>query len=394
MTNTQPPTIKKYVSSLASIVRSRAQNSLGSVLSRVRSSHEAVFIFDNNDEFLGLISPFKTLYSSNFPYTTKVSSIVFKPPAITEETPVYQVAEYMLSTKIYILPVLSKDGDLQSVIYGKDILQGIIKDPGLLVFVSGKVKPHIPITAPITASVKDVFYDLKEKGVSRMVIVNAEGSLAGIVTRSDLMQALIKPTAKMRFPKEGTHVGFYSLAGEKKFRKSDPIRKYYTVLVDSLPDDTSRTEIVSHLITSPHDSIILVDKHNKPTGFLSTRDILRAVVLLRPEEDIPLIIIKKPGDSVSNKELEQATRHLELFGRKLKKRMKIKKIEVTSEEPKNPKGHTMMFNITVIVTPIAGKAIVAATKQRRFIDGIQEATTLIEKQRRRSGLSKKDTRKS
>ncbi len=391
MANTKPFTIKKYVSSLESVVRSDAQDSLGSVLSLVHSSHEAVFIFTNKNEFLGLVSPYKTLYSSNYPYTTKVSSIVFNPPTITEETPVYEVVEQMLATKIYVLPVFSKDGELQSVIYGKDILQGIMQDPGLLQFVSSNIRPRTPITAPITASVGDIFHSLKEKGVSRMIVVDAEGDLAGIVTRRDLMRSLIKPTAKMRFPNEGTYVGFYSLAGEKKFRKEESIRKYYTAFVDSLPETTPLEKIVTHLSTSRYSSIVLVDKQNKPTGFLSTRDILQAIALLRPEEEIPLII-KKPSNSVSDKELEDATEHLARFGKKLKKRMGIEKIEVASEEPKNAKGDTKAFNTTVIVTPVAGKAFVAVTKRRSFMDGIQEATALIEKQRRRSGFSKEETK--
>lgn len=385
MANPKPSTIKKYISPLSSVPKDKAQKTLGSVLSLVHSSHEAVFIFDNNNEFLGLISPLKTLYSRNFPYTTKVSSIVFKPPAITEETPIYQVAKYMLSTKMYVLPVFNKKGDLQGVIHGKNILQGIIKDPRLLKFVSDKIKPRTPITAPVTASVKDIFYNLKEKGVSRMVLVNDEGVLSGIVTRSDLMRTLIKPTVKMRFPKEGSHVGFYSLAGEKKFRKSEPVRKYYTAFVNTLADNTPKAKIIKRLITSSHDSIVLVDKYKKPTGFLSTRDILKIIKLLRPEEGVPLSI-RRPSNIVSDKELERATKHLEVFGRKLQKRIDIGKIEVSSEEIKNTKGLINIFNITVMVTPVSGKAIVATIKHRKYIDGIQEATKLIEKQRRRNTI--------
>lgn len=386
-------TIKNTVSPLESVARSNSQNSLGSVLSLVDSSHSAVFIFNKKDKFLGLVSPFKTLYLSNYPYTTKVSSILFKPPNITKETPIYEVAEHMLATKIYVLPVFNKDGNLEGVIHAKDILQEIVKNPSILRFVSNHIQPHTPITAPLTTSVREVFHTLKEKGVSRMILVDTEGDLAGIVSRSDLIHSLIKPTSKMRFPKEGTHVGFYSLAGEKKFRKEEPIKKYYTVMVDSLPENTPLKKVVSHLITSSFNSIVLVNRRIQPVGFLSTKDILQAIVQLRPEVEIPLII-KKPSDSVSDTELEHAVEYLERFGRKLKKRMEIEKIEVASEEPKSPKGHTRAFNTTLIVTPIAGKSFVAVTKRRNFMRGIQEATTLIEKQRRRSGVSKEETKQT
>ena len=150
---------------------------------------------------------------------------------------------------------------------------------------------------------------------------------------------------------------------------------------------------VKHLITSPHDSVVLVDKHRKPTGFLSIRDVLQAITFLQSEENV-LLIIKRPSKAVSNKELKQATNYLELFAKKLKKRMKIEKIEVTSKEVKNPNGDTKIFNSTVIFTPVAGKSLVVVTKNRNFFDGIQEATKSIEKLRRRSGLSKRETSKS
>lgn len=393
MTKSKPITIKPYVSPLASIIRCDSRSMLGSVLSRVRSSHDPVFVYDKSDDFVGLISPFETIFSSNYPYSTKVSSISFSPPNITKEAPVYQVAKHMLASKVYTLPVYDKEGEMEGVVYARDILEEIITNSSLLEFVSSKIEPHTPITAPITAVVKDVFNEFKEKGVSRMVLVDAEGDLAGIVTRGDMMQAMIKPTDKMRFPNEGSRVGHRSLGGEKKTRKTEPVTQYYTALVDTLLDSTPIPEIVKHLIISPHDSIVLVNKSNKPTGFLSTRDILQAFTELRPVESTH-IMIKKPGTAVSDEQLKKVTDYLDLFAKKLSKRMDIEKIEVTSQEPKNTAGKTKKFNVKLIVIPVAGNPLVAETKERNFFDGVREAAALIEKQRRRSGLSKEETQES
>lgn len=383
MINFEELTIKKNISTLDSVVKSNENDTLGSALSRVRSSHDAVFIFNDNEEFLGLISPFKTLYSSNLPYTTKVSSIIFKPPTITEETPIYEVVEHMLSTKIYNLPVFGKKGVVKGVIYGEDIWRKIGEDPDLLEFVGSRIDSHVPITTEATATVKDVFHKLKEKGVSRMILVDAKGVLEGIVTRGDLMHSKMKPTSRIRFSGEGSSAGYSSLAGEKIYRKNESIRRYYTSSVDSLSVDTPMSEVVKHLINSPHNSIVLVDEGNKPVDFLSIRDIIETLLFLRPKKDVK-VNIRRPGNSVSDEELRRATEHLESFGRRLKKQMEIDRIEVTSEEPKSSEGRTKVFNITVTVIPVAGQALIASTNQREFIDGIQEATKLIAKQHRRS----------
>ncbi len=385
-------TIKNYISSLDSIKRAVSQDTLGSVLSKVNSSHSAVFIYDQK-EFEGLISPYKTLYASNFPYTTKVSSLLFYPPAILANTPIYKVAKYMLATKIYGLPVFGDDGTPIGVIYAKDILTDLIQEPSLHKALADYLRPQSPVTIPVKSLVKDVFHKLKEKGVSRLIVVDAEGDLAGIVSRRDLMRSLTKPTPKMRFPNEGTVAGRQSMAGEKVFRQEEPIRKYYTSRVFSISDKTTKEKIISGLLESPHNSVILVNGQNKPTGFLSMRDLLQAVTLLRPEEDVPLNI-KKPSKAVSSEEFERAIEYLQQFGKKLKKRMEVEKIEVATTEPKSQHGNTKSFNTTLIVTPVAGKALVSTTKHKVYLDGIQQAISLIQKQYKRSGVSKNETRYS
>jgi len=382
-----------FISSLDSVERGDLEKTLGSALSLVDSSHSAIFIFDNKNEFQGLISPYQTVYSGNYPYTTKAVSVIFTPPHITKQTPLYEVAAHMLSTRIYTLPIFTTQGKLDGVIHAKDILQNIIRDPNYLSSISREIHLRKPVTAPINSSVGEAFQKLKENAVSRVILVDKKGKLEGIISRGDLMKAFIKPTSKNRFAQEGSERGYYSLAGEKKSRANESVRKYFTAMVGSLPDNTPRDKIISSLIESPHNSVLLVDKSNKPTGFLSTRDLLQAIAILKPEESIPLIM-KKPSESVTLKEFESAENHLIRFGRKLKKRMEIEKIEVASEEPKNGRGETSAYNTTIMVTPVSGKPFVVTTKQRKYLDGIQEATILIEKQRRRSGLSKEETAKS
>jgi len=376
-------TINDFLAPLNKIIRGKAQDTLGDTLSLVHSSHSAVYIYNDKNEFLGLISPFRTIYSKNYPYTTLVSTILFKPPHLTRDSSIYEMAEQMLATKIYTLPVFNEDRELTNEIDGKEILKVVLRDSDLLNYIKEKLKRHSPITARVDSTANDIFHLMKEKKVSRVILIDDQGVLSGIVTRSDLMRTLIKSTLKMRFRTEGLPSQFSPFAGEKKFRKGETIRKYSTKIVESLPDFTPVEKVINHLINSPHKSIVLVDKNRKPTGFLSMRDILKEISNLKPEVDIPLII-KKPSRSVSKSDLEQAIELLSLFAKKINKKKEIQRIEVVTEEPKSPNGDTHVFNTTVIVVPREGNAIIANTKQRIFLDAIREAVIIIEKQRRRS----------
>lgn len=382
MTDLSKFTIKDHVSTLDNVQRSDDKKTLGSALSQVSSSHAAVFIYNEFNEFQGLVSPYKAIYSSNYPHTTHVSSILFVPPKIDETTKVYDVAKHMVATKVYMLPVFSGE-EMKGVVYSKDLMVEVIKNKESLTFIKDNVQTHSPITAPVTSLVNEVFNELKEKGVSRIVLVDDKGVLAGIVTRGDLMESVMKPTEKVRVANEGTRAGRNSFGGEKKSRKEEPVRKFYSAGVFTLPDSTPIEQVVARLVESLHNSVVLVNKQNVPTGFLSTRDVLQAIALMRPKELVP-IQIKKPSKAVEVAELERSENYLEIFAAKLEKRVDIQRIEVTTEEPKNQVGDTHAFNTNILVVLRKGDPIVAHTKNRIYFDGIQEAAQIIEKQLRRS----------
>jgi len=388
-TNTSLKT-SSYVSSLDAIVRSDSGETLGTVLSLVTSSHTPIFIFSKNQNFLGLISPYSARYLQSYPYTTKVASIVQNPPHITIRTPLYDIAKFMLESHIYILPVFSEDKNLSSVINGRELAKSLINDPELLTYLAGTVKIHVPITALNTYSVGDTFQLMSDKHVSRIIIVDTSGQVSGIASRKDLLNAYMKPTQKQRFGKSGNPETDRAFDEEKEYRKDDPVTNYMTRTVHTISVDTNQEEIIKKLLTSPHNSIVLVDKQQRPRGFISLRDIFEGIASLHPEETISLIM-SRPSMNVSDKDVIKAEDHLTKFGKKMNKRIAIDKIEVHFEEPKYPTGGTIVFNTSVVLSPIAGDKIISHTKNASFLESIQIATDQIEKQERRSNTTRKDS---
>ena len=135
---------------------------------------------------------------------------------------------------------------------------------------------------------------------------------------------------------------------------------------------------------------MLIHKQYIPVGLLSLHDILKGLASLRPVKTINLILTK-PTANVSESALKEAEEVLTKFGQKMSNRISIDKIEVTLEEPKTSAGGSILFNTIVIITPVAGARIISKTKSRSFIDGIYSAIAQIEKQQRRSGISKADS---
>jgi len=383
--------LSSYISPVDSVVRSDDGETLGTVLSLVVSTHTPIFIFSKNDEFLGLISPHQALYSRKHPYTTLVSSIAVKPPYITIKTPLYEVASHMLENRVYTLPLFDDDKQLMGAVHIRQVFQGLLKDKDLLKYISFITKPHTPITAINNFSVGDIYDLMHEKEVSRIVLVDDNGNLDSIVSRNDLLKAFMKPTEKQRFGKNGFQPTDRAFDEEKKYRKDSPIKKYATSDVNSLLNDAGEEEIIKKLLSTQHNSIVLVDKNNKPVGFLSMHDILAGLASLRPENKINLII-SNPSSNVTDSDLMKAKELLSKFGEKMVKRVAIEKIEVHFEEPKYPTGGTSIYNTTIIITPVAGAKIISKTKNRDFMSSIRSATAQIEKEQRRSSITKAESK--
>ncbi|HZJ18383.1 MAG TPA: CBS domain-containing protein [Patescibacteria group bacterium] len=381
--------ISSYISSTDTVIKSDVDDTLGSVMPLVQSSHSALFIFNKDNDFIGLVSPYQALYTHRYPYHTKVSSITSKPPYITKDTQLYDVASFMLESRVYVLPLFDEKKQIVGVIHTKNIFQSLIKDQDLLTFISSTIKAHAPVTASSNSSVGDIFQIMRDKNVSRVVLVDDKELLFGIVSRKDLHSAFMKPTQKQRFGKNGIHQTDRAFDEEKEYRRDDPIKSYATEFVYTLPYETEQDEMIKQVIASEHNSVVLVNKAGKAVGFLSMHDILAGLASLRPEETINLIMTK-PTNNVSEHEVKEAEEILTRFGQKMNKRIAIDKIEVTFEEPKTPTGGSILFNTSLFISPVGGAKIISKTKSRSFIDGIHSAIAQIEKQQGRSGISKAD----
>lgn len=382
--------VNTYLKSLDTIPKTDPDETLGAALSIVGTSHKCVFVFTKENEFIGVVSPYKTLFQHRYPYTTKVGSIIYKPAKITVTTPIYKVASFMLSSRIYCLPVMDDKDEVMGVIYEKDLLKSIIKDKEILNYIASYIQINQPITASDKNNVGEIYQLLRVQGISRVILVDEENHVSGFVSRSDIMKAFIKPTDKQRFGKNGFRPTTIAFDEEKTFRTDDPVMKYALKLVETLKENTTKENIIAHLVNAEFNSVVLIDKDRKPTGFVSIRDILSSIAGLQPEPDINLII-NKPSESVSEQEMQNAIEHFNKFGQKINKQVAIEKIEVSFEEPKYPDRKTASFNTTLIVTPIAGERLVAKTQRRYFNDAIHSVTELIEKQIIKNGKSRKET---
>src|SRR3990167_6234617 len=138
-------------------------------LSQVKSTHEAVFVLDNNDQFLGLVSPYKVLYQHKLLNQTKVSSVLIHPPLLSKNSNLTDTAGFMTSLRIYTLPVFGDNQRLIGYVRGGDLLRYALKNPALAKQLADQVSWREPVTASIDSSVRTIFSQLRSKNIARVI---------------------------------------------------------------------------------------------------------------------------------------------------------------------------------------------------------------------------------
>ncbi|MBI2601395.1 CBS domain-containing protein [Candidatus Daviesbacteria bacterium] len=374
-----PKVQKPSANSVKKILRCKPSDHLGSVLDWVQSSHDAIFVFDDKNNFLGLCSPYQTLYKKRFPYTTSVEHCLVHPPEIYDTTPFYQTADFMNELRIYTLPILTKKKKFKSAINAKDFIRQLLKDKSLLKQVAQNLELGNITTADIHATVGQIYDKLRKKGITRICLVDKLGKLTGIVTRSDIKHAFIHPTPKQRFAKNLSYSTSWSFDEEKVKRLDDPVRNYFTEFVETTSDRLSNEEIIKKLLKSGKNSSVVLTDAEKPIGIVSISTILKTISKLKPQENIN-VVFKKPSNNVDTNQINEVKNLLQEFGQKMNKRWSIKRIEFHINEPKYTNLKTALYNITLVLVPVAGKPVVSKSKDKVFLVAVRSAIREIEKQ--------------
>jgi len=241
-------------------------NTLGQVLANLSSSHDAAFIMDG-DKFLGVINPYYTQFKSNYPPKTKVANCLFHPPKLEPDTPLSDIARFMLESRIYFLPVVDND-KLLGIATIRRLMKAISKDKSLAKKLGDLVRPKKLTTITKDTPLNKARSLLTKSKISRLPVVNDQGRLIGLITRYDLREAFISPQ---------TSQSFLSRSGEKVQKSDEPINKYMIRNVFTISPSKNGHNIVSTMLDQNIGSVILVNHKYQPTGIVTYRDVLALV---------------------------------------------------------------------------------------------------------------------
>lgn len=363
--------IKPFITPIDSIPTVSPSDHLGSVLETVSSSTDPLFVFDQKNQFCGVISPSYVLFKRRFPPGTKVQSAMITPPHITKTSKIFETASHMLSTQVYTLPVFDGIDMLIGVVRGRDLVQHLIKNKDLLNQVKTMLEPTKPLTVTIHMSVGEAYSTIKKEKSSRIVVVNNSGVLEGIITRHDLQRAFLAPSNGHKAAKSRGDKTQSMHFDEDDIKRFDfPISEFYNTNVVTIEKGATVKEIIECMMEHNVNSVVLVDRVNKPVGIVSIRSILTALTKLAPAPQIHIELSDKNKLMVDGQK-EGIMEILSKFAVKQSRRVPIMGVEYILEAAKNPKGKVIAYEPSLFVqfmngekygTKVSNKNLYAATK--------------------------------
>jgi CBS domain-containing protein len=125
--------------------------------------------------------------------SVKAKQIMQRPViAATPRASLRDVAIQLVTNEFSGMPVAAPDGRVVGVITEADIVRALVEGKRLENLAATDVMTGPPITVDVDTSLEDVMKRLKENNIVR-VPVTAENTLVGIISRRDVIRAVLEP---------------------------------------------------------------------------------------------------------------------------------------------------------------------------------------------------------
>ncbi len=246
------------------------EQKLSEALSQFKSSHDAVIVVDEKKRLLGVVSPYYAVIKRYYPPQTKLKHCLFHPPKIFLDTALDTAVRLMLESKIHYLPVRDIENRVLGIVTARRALK-----KGLRMEKSNHLIETILKNKSFLQSVNEqidfneVIRFFQTSKLSKLVVVNKENHLQGIISYFDLLPLFAEP-------KERKH--FLDKSGEKLFKnyKISQFIKRYTIKVSP---KASLKEIIKLILDKEIGSVIVMRNGLEPQNIITTSDLLKYLYL-------------------------------------------------------------------------------------------------------------------
>lgn len=260
------------------IIKVSPEDHLSHVLAKLSTSHDVAFVFNEENKYLGIVSPYFTMIKSSLPGNTKVANCLTHTAKVYLNYPLSKVCELFIQSKVHYLPVFDP---VPRGIQGKptEKFLGIISARRILSYFKDqsifkvKVEEIIRkrwqglITVYEDDMISQAIHLFRTKKISKLIVINQTKKLKGVLSYYDLIRLMISQ-------KYSNHHGERS-GGDKINFYNYRVKNFAKNYVLTLSKESHLIEAINLILNKKIGSVIIVDKDRRPLGIITTRDILR-----------------------------------------------------------------------------------------------------------------------
>ncbi len=249
------------------LIKVRADATLISTLSKLATSHDAAFVFDTNDQYLGVINPYHCIIKASFPANARVNRCLFHPPNVRLDVPISKLAQLFIESKVHYIPVVDNKNNFIGIISARRLLWQFRNSPLFRVSIFDYLKTkQLPLITIYEEDLISTALNLfKSKKISKLVVINNEMKLKGILSYYDLISYLVRPRTSIQYGQRiGDKINFYH------YRVKNFVKSY----VLTLTGNHNLTDALNLILDKRIGSIVVIDQLRHPIGIITTRDLL------------------------------------------------------------------------------------------------------------------------
>lgn len=249
------------------IIKVDQEETLTSVLSKLSSSHDAAFVFDENEKFLGVINPYYCVIKTSYPGNTKVKNCLYHPPKIKINDPLSKVVRLLIDSKVHYLPVFDEKDQFVGIVTARRVLSFLSNNQAFKIKIGEylKIKKRPTITLFDDELVANALDKFKKYKVSKIVVIDKNFKLKGILSYYDLIVYLSSPKVK---ESKGDRIGNKSNFYYK------PVKNFIKNFVLTLTEEDLLIKALNLILTKSIGSVVIVNQLRQPIGIITTRDLL------------------------------------------------------------------------------------------------------------------------
>jgi len=249
------------------VIKINQEETLATALSKLSSSHDAAFVFDDQEKFLGLINPYYCLIKTSFPGNTKVKNCLYRPPKIYLSDSLSRAVKLFIDSKVHYLPVFNEKEEFVGIITARRVLSALVNHQFFHIKIGEflKIKRKPLITLFDDEMVSQAITKFKKYKISKIVIVNKDFKLKGIISYYDLIVYLTQPKFReAKGERIGNKINFYY----------QPIKNFIKTYVLTLTENQTLNDALKLILDKAIGSVVIINEIHQPIGIITTRDLL------------------------------------------------------------------------------------------------------------------------